>query len=241
MDFSNKVSLVTGGTRGIGKSIVASLLNQGSRVIFTGTKEKGNVQVPKGSHYFPLNFNDDKSIYDFLNTINSDFKRIDVLVNNAGINIISEIDQIDVADLRSVLNVNLIGPALITSSIAKKMKVNQYGRIINISSIYGLGSRSGRVSYSSSKFGLIGQTKAVALDLAKSGILVNSICPGFVETDLTEKILGKSGMEKLKAKIPLGRLATPDDISSSVLFLSSDLNTYITGQTLVVDGGYLIE
>ena len=240
MDFNNKFAIVTGGSRGIGKKIVENLVANGCEVLFTGTKPKNTTSL-LNTEYIQLNLDDNNSLQHFIDYLKSNVTKIDILVNNAGTNIISEIDKIDRKSLETVLNVNLIGPALITSKVSEKMMSKNYGRIVNISSIYGLVSRSGRVSYSSSKSGLVGQTKAVALDLAKSGILVNSVCPGFVETDLTEKILGKIEMDALKTKIPLGRLATPNDIASSVLFLASDLNTYITGQTLVVDGGYIIE
>jgi len=240
MNFNNKFAIVTGGSRGIGKRIVEDLLDKGCEVLFTGTKSDNSLNF-SNSQYLQLDLNDKNSLEKFIDYLEFNINKVDILVNNAGINIISNIDKLSRDNLETVINVNLIGPALITSKVSEKMISKNYGRIVNISSIFGIGSRSGRVSYSSSKSGLIGQTKAVALDLAKSGILVNSICPGFVETDLTEKILGKNGMDELKTKIPLGRLATPEDISSSVLFLASDLNTYITGQTLVVDGGYLIE
>jgi 3-oxoacyl-[acyl-carrier protein] reductase len=120
------------------------------------------------------------------------------------------------------------------------MTERKYGRIVNISSIFGVGSRAGRSSYSASKSGLIGQTRAIALDLAKDNILVNAVCPGFVLTDLTRRVLGEKGMEEVAGQIPLGRLAETSDIAPAVLFLASPLNTYITGQTLIVDGGYLV-
>jgi 3-oxoacyl-[acyl-carrier protein] reductase len=168
-----------------------------------------------------------------------DYPAISVCVNNAGINIISDIREVNPIELRKVIEVNLIAPALITSVISKIMTKNKYGRIVNISSIFGISSRGGRSSYSASKSGLIGQTRAVALDLAKDNILVNAFCPGFIQTELTRKILGNVGIEEVKKDIPLGRLAETKDIVPGILFLASKLNTYITGQTLIADGGYL--
>jgi 3-oxoacyl-[acyl-carrier protein] reductase len=118
------------------------------------------------------------------------------------------------------------------------MKKNNYGRVVNIASIFGVISREKRSIYSSSKSGLIGLTRAMALDLAPHNILVNSVSPGFVLTDLTKKMLGGPEIRELKSKIPIKRLAMPADISKVVLFLSSDLNTYLVGQNIIVDGGY---
>ena len=118
------------------------------------------------------------------------------------------------------------------------MELNLYGRIINISSIYGTISKSKRASYSTTKWGLIGFTKAVALDLASKGVLVNAVSPGFVDTSLTRKILGENELKKLISTIPQQRLANPKEIAKIVLFLSSDENTYITGQNIIIDGGY---
>jgi 3-oxoacyl-[acyl-carrier protein] reductase len=164
---------------------------------------------------------------------------ISVCINNAGINIVSDIREVKPEDLRKILEVNLAAPAIIISQLAKPMTQKGYGRIVNISSIFGIGSRAGRSSYSAAKSGLIGQTRAVALDLAKDNILVNALCPGFVLTDLTRQVLGEKGMEEVSGQIPMGRLAQTTDIVPAVLFLASPLNTYITGQTLIVDGGYL--
>ena len=240
IDFSGKKAIVTGGTRGIGNCIVKSLVKSGCKVLFTGTKER-NMKIPSSSDYHKLDFNNKESVNEFSSFLESNFDKVDILVNNAGINIVSDIRDFKIEDFQSVLNVNLIGPALLTSIVSKKMANNNYGRIVNISSIFGINSRSGRSNYSASKAGLIGHTKAVALDLASSGILVNSVCPGFVNTELTKRILGEKEMNNLVDNIPIERLAIPEDIASVVMFLASDLNTYTTGQTIVVDGGYVIE
>ena len=143
-------------------------------------------------------------------------------------------------DWDNIINVNLKTPFRITQIVSKSMKKNSYGRIINLGSIFSVISKSKRASYSSSKFGIIGLTKASALDLAEKNILVNSVSPGFVNTELTKTILKAKEMKKLKSEVPLKRLASPYEISNLILFLSSDLNTYLTGQNIIIDGGYSI-
>ncbi|MCP5046614.1 MAG: SDR family oxidoreductase, partial [bacterium] len=175
-----------------------------------------------------------------LEQVTADYPDISVCVNNAGINIVSDIREVDPDDLRRVLEVNLVAPGLITSRLAKGMAKKKYGRIVNISSIFGVGSRAGRSSYSASKSGLIGQTRACALDLAKENVLVNAVCPGFVLTDLTRRVLGEDGMKEVSQKIPAGRLAETKEIVPTVLFLASSLNTYTVGQEFIIDGGYLV-
>ena len=140
-------------------------------------------------------------------------------------------------DIYKLIKINTVGPTLVTKVISKKMIKNRYGRIINMCSIFGEITKEKRVLYNITKFGLNGLTKGSAIDLAKSQILVNSISPGFVSTKLTKKILGKK-INTLRKEIPLKRLAYSDEISKIVLFLASDLNTYLTGQNIIVDGGF---
>ena len=190
--------------------------------------------------YYQLELGTDRWENQIDNIINEN-NNISVCINNAGINKISEIDEIDTDDLREILEINLLAPIVITAKISKIMKHNQYGRIVNVSSIFGISSKIGRSSYSASKAGLIGQTKTAALELAGDNILANAVCPGFTRTDLTEQTLGDEGIREISKTIPLGRLAEPHEIASAILFLASGLNTYITGQTLIVDGGYLAQ
>ena len=142
-------------------------------------------------------------------------------------------------NISSLIDVNLVSAIKISSFVSKKMKSKRKGKIINISSIFGVISKKKRSIYSATKFGLIGFTKSIALDLAQHNIQVNSISPGFVETDLTKKILGKLEIEKIKKEIPLQRLAKPEEISNLVIFLSSIYSNYITGQNIIIDGGYV--
>ena len=238
IDFTNKTVLVTGGTRGIGASIVSHFENLNAEVIATGANKD---KLKKSDHgrikYCYLDLKNEKSISDFIEYINQ-LKKIDILINNAGFNKIDPIEQIKDEDWDNIYNINLYGPFVLTRAISKIMKKNKYGRIINIASILGVISREKRAAYSATKSGLIGLTKATALDLAKYNILVNSISPGFIDTELTKNILGPKSMKELSNSIPLKRLGDPDEISKLVLFLTSDQNTYITGANIIIDGGY---
>ena len=155
-------------------------------------------------------------------------------------NKIDPIEKIKDEDWHNIYNINLYGPFVLTREISKIMKKNKYGRIVNIASIFGVISREKRAAYSSTKAGLIGLTKATAHDLAKDNILVNSISPGFIDTELTKNILGEKSMKEISSSIPLKRLGDPDEIAKLVLFLTSDQNTYITGENIIIDGGYTI-
>ena len=223
MNFKNKTIIVTGGARGIGKQISEDFKSKGAEVIVTDTSN--------------LNFLDPKSIAEFLNSIKD--LDIDICINNAGINEISPFCETSDQSWEDIIAVNLTGTFKITKSIIKKMMKREDGKVINVSSIWGHKSKIGRAAYSASKFGLRGLTQAVAAEAASKGVLVNSVSPGFTRTELTERILGPDGIAEIEKSIPLGRLATPKEISNVIMFLASDLNTYISGQDIVIDGGFL--
>ena len=245
-DFSGQVALVTGGTRGLGKQIADDLFNLGSDLIITGTnsnhiKELNHTLVPekrKRVKYIAADFRDAENIKQFTKQIMA-YERIDVCVNNAGINRINYIDETLLEDWDDIITVNLKAPFMIIREAAKIMKKRNYGRIVNISSIFGVVSRAKRSIYSTSKFGLRGLTLAVANELAKYNILVNSVSPGFILTELTKRILTGEEMTELADQVPIRRFAMPDEISRVVIFLASSLNTYIAGQNIIVDGGYV--
>jgi|TARA_B100002003_G_scaffold241557_1_gene263429 3-oxoacyl-[acyl-carrier protein] reductase len=240
IDFTNKTVLVTGGTRGIGASIVRHFENLNAEVIATGVnKDQLHKSINRRVKYHYLDLKNEKSISDFIEYI-SQRKKIDVLINNAGMNKIDPIEKIKDEDWNNIYSINLYGPFVLTREISKIMKKNKYGRIVNIASIFGVISREKRAAYSSTKSGLIGLTKATAHDLAKDNILVNSISPGFINTELTKNILGEKSMKEISSSIPLKRLGDPDEIAKLVLFLTSDQNTYITGENIIIDGGYTI-
>jgi 3-oxoacyl-[acyl-carrier protein] reductase len=182
---------------------------------------------------------DDDSVAEFVNYIKAEHK-IDILVNNAGINVIEGIDRLKKENWDDIIKVNLSGPMTLVKELCGNMKKKRWGRILNISSIWGVVGKEKRNSYAASKTGLIGLTRSLALDLAPYNILVNALCPGFTSTELTSASLSKSEMNKLSSEIPLKRFARVDEIAKSAIFLCSSLNSYITGQHVVVDGGYTI-
>lgn len=240
MDFSNKFAIITGGTRGIGMAIVSLLVECGCKVLYTGTGEK-SVFENKKLRFEQLNFLDDRSVLRFITEVMRNSEKIDILINNAGINCIEPIDELSEENWNKILKVNLTGSMKMTKAAANVMKNSGVsGKILNISSIFGVVSKEKRSSYSASKFGLIGLTRACALDLAPYNILVNALCPGFTNTELTASILSKKDMADMAMEVPIGRFAEVDEIAKAALFLVSDLNTYMTGQTLIADGGFTV-
>lgn len=244
VDFSNKVVLVTGGTRGIGKAIAKLFLEYNAEVIATGTDlinvdVSNNNSIKNKINYKTLDFSSHSSTSSFLKKLN-DGPPIDILINNAGINKIDDISNINSKDWDKINKVNLRGPFILTKEIVKKMKSLKQGHIVNIASIFGVVSKKKRSVYSTTKSGLIGFTKSIALDLAPYNIIVNSVSPGFVDTELTRKILTAREIEKIKKTIPLLRLAEADEIAKTIIFLCSKYNTYISGQNIIVDGGFTI-
>lgn len=237
LDFKNKTILITGGEGGIGKTISNQFLRLGAKIIVTTTKKKLVNRSTNKKIYMYLDFNNKVSIRNFLINLKK-IKKIDVLINNAGINKLGSIYEIDDAYVEKIYGVNLLGPTIMTKEISKIMIKNKNGKIINISSIFGVVGKKNRSLYSSTKFGLIGLTKSTALDLAKYNILVNSVSPGVIKTGLTKKILSSKELKKIRSEIPLSRLGEPTDVSYLVCFLCSKFNKYITGQNFLVDGGY---
>jgi len=227
-------AVVTGGTRGIGYSIAQRLIQDGIDVIVTGTKNDS--EYPAGADYYQVDFLNDSSVEDFIKYLKQ--KPIDILINNAGINKIDEFDKIEAVDFDNIQKVNLKTPFLLCQAVIPYMKKNNWGRIVNITSIWGSVTKEYRASYSSSKFALDGMTVALAAEVASMGILANSVAPGFIDTDLTRKILGNKGIEEIKNIIPIRRLGRPNEVASFISFLVSEENTYISGQNIMIDGGF---
>jgi len=225
IDLEGHTALVTGGTRGIGKQIVYDLLECGCDVKQISRKEVDFSDIVATEDFFEEYFKENK---------------FTICINNAGICINNLIYNTNITDVKNVLNVNIYAPFLITRLVTKFMKENNYGRIVNISSIKSVGSSLGRSAYATSKSALNGLTRSTAVDMAPYGILVNSVSPGFTKTELTESILTEKEEKDLTARIPLGRFATVEDISKVVVFYASPLNTFTTGQNIIVDGGYTI-
>ena len=244
-DFNNKTILITGATRGIGKEIASQLTKLNANLILTGTKpdqiKKLNLEkTSKNIQYFQLNPLDKDSLKVFLKNI-SKYKKIDGIVNNAGINRLNNINEANMLDYDEMLNVNLRLPFELINIISKRMIENNFGRVVNIGSIFGVISKAKRSIYSTSKFGIHGLTVGASNDLAKYNILVNTVSPGFVLTDLTRQNLSDLEIKKLTAEIPVRKMANPSYISNIVIFLLSDYNKYITGQNIILDGGFSIK
>ncbi|MEM7487242.1 MAG: SDR family oxidoreductase [Bacteroidota bacterium] len=223
-DFTDKTILVTGGSRGIGAAIVNLFEQHGGKVISIGSKDYdlgSNIGLTALMAYVGA------------------LDKIDVLINNAGIIHTETIDNISFEQYDSLMNINLKAPFFLTKAVSKLMQKNNYGRIVNIASIAANRVRSGRAAYSASKSALITMSKVVSIELAPYNVLVNTVSPGFTFTEMFEKNVPEDLKQKLLAKIPLGKFASVDDIASTVLYLSSDNNTHLTGQDIVVDGGFL--
>lgn len=236
--LADKVALVTGAGRGIGRGIALRFAAEGACVACCGRTAKTVEQVAQqaGGRAYVVDVADARQVNDTVERVLSDFGRIDILVNNAGITRDNLLLRMSEAEWDEVLNTNLRGAFLMTKAVSRAMLKQRSGRIINVSSIIGLTGNAGQSNYAASKAGLIGFTKSVARELASRGITVNAVAPGFIETDMTA-VLGAEVAEKLRQRIALGRLGTVEDVANAVLFLASDWAAYITGQVLTVDGG----
>lgn len=219
--MKKKTILLTGASRGIGKAIYKKL-------------EKKYVIIAPARR--ELDLLDNKSIESFIEKNKE--KEIDIIINNAGINFPQWIEEISDENLENTIQINLIAPIRLIRGFVGNMKKNKYGRIINISSAFGIVARGKQVLYSSTKHGINGVTKALALELAQYNILVNSVCPGFAKTDLVVKRNSPEKIATLEKDIPLGRLVEPSEIANLVEFLISDKNTYMTGSCIIIDGGF---
>lgn len=235
MNFEEKNVLITGATKGIGKAIKEKFLQTNVKKIYiTGTTDINFCE--KKVEYFSVDLLEINSLNSFIQKIEE--LEIDILINNAGINKISEFEAIEDDEFLKIQQVNIHTPYKICKAVIPHMKRNNWGRIVNISSIFGKISKEYRASYSASKFALDGLTIALAVELASYGILANCVAPGFVNTELTQKILGNEGIDKIVKNIPMKRMATPSEIASFVLWLASEQNTYLTAQNIAIDGGF---
>lgn len=233
--MENKKVLITGANRGIGKGIAQSLLSSGFEILATSRKienfDFNHENLTKAS----LDIGDTKAVAEFQKVV-EEFNP-SILINNAGITKDNLFLRMTEDDWNEVINTNLTGVFRVTKLVAKGMLKQRWGRVINISSIAGIMGNPGQTNYSASKAAVDAFTRSLAKELGSRNITVNSIAPGFIETDMTEGILDKSIIDK----IPLKRAGTVEDVTSLVNFLCSDESNYITGQTLVVDGGLFMK
>jgi 3-oxoacyl-[acyl-carrier protein] reductase len=243
--LKDKVAVVTGGARGIGREICSTFLKEGAVVyIFDVDREQGNKTLRefKSIHgkdrvnFMEVDITNEKNVENSIENITAVEEGIDILVNNAGITRDGLILRMSLDEWQKVIDINLTGTFICSKYVVKNMVKKRSGKIINISSIVGVHGNTGQSNYSSSKAGIIGLTKTLARELAGRNILVNAIAPGYIETEMTEKLSDKV-KEKLMEQIPIKRLGSVKDVANTVLFLASDDSNYITGTVLSLDGG----
>ncbi|MEX2155244.1 MAG: 3-oxoacyl-[acyl-carrier-protein] reductase [Gemmatimonadales bacterium] len=243
LDLSGKVALVTGGTRGIGLEICRAFAGAGAQVALCSRDGTQAAEVAKQlgteARGYACDVGVASQVEALAKAVDKDFGRIDVLVNNAGFTKDNLLFLLTETDWDAVVNTNLKGAYLVTKYAARGMIKRRWGRVINITSVVGLNGNKGQSNYSASKAGMIGFTKSVAKELASRNVLVNAVAPGYIDTELTRGISAEA-KKYLLDNIPLGRLGQGPDIAGAVLFLASDLASYITGQVLVVDGGMVM-
>ena len=239
INFKDKKILITGATGGIGNSLVKKFLSLEGTVLATGTnsekldalkKEFPNISVLK------FDISEHSKIEEFIENANSQLVGLDILVNNAGITMDNLSLRMKNEEWRKVIDINLTSTFYLCKHAIKKMLRNKYGRIVNITSIVGHTGNLGQANYSASKAGMVAMSKSLAIEYAKKNITVNCVSPGFIQSKMTDKIV-ESIKAVLTSKIPMSKLGTGEDVSNTVAFLSSDAASYITGETIHVNGG----
>ncbi len=239
MNLKNKKILITGATGGIGNSLIEKFNNFGSSIIATGTNEEklNNLKKKYPNIYIEkFKLEEHNKIEKFIDTIYTKLNGLDILVNNAGITLDNLSIRLTEENWQKVMDINLTSSFLMCKFAIKKMLKNKFGKIINITSIVGHTGNVGQANYAASKAGIIAFSKSLALEYAKKNINVNCVSPGFIKTDMTDKI-NEDFKKVLLSKIPAGSLGSGEDVSNCVAFLASDMANYINGETLHVNGG----
>ena len=241
--LNGKIVLVTGATRGIGKAIALTLGAAGATVIGTATTESGADNISKvfaenkiSGKGMKLDVTDNEQVSNLVKDIEEDFGSVDILVNNAGITRDNILLRMKEDEWEDIINTNLSSIYKMSKSVLRGMIKKRSGRIISITSVVGAMGNAGQSNYGAAKAGIIGFTKSLAREVGVRGVTVNAIAPGFIETDMTDSLPDEQ-KEALAGQIPMGRLGTADEVAQSVLFLAGDGGSYITGQTLHVNGG----
>ena len=243
INFNNKKILITGATGGIGNALVKKFSLLGGNVLATGTKnEKLDLLKKDFPKIITLNFDISKhdKVEEFIENVFSQLNGIDILINNAGINMDNLSLRMKNEEWKKVIDINLGSTFLLCKYGIKKMLKNKYGRVINITSIVGHTGNLGQSNYAASKAGIIGMTKSLAIEYAKKNITLNCVSPGFIQTKMTDNIADNI-KEVLTSKIPMAKLGTGDDVANTVAFLSSDAASYITGERVHVNGGMYMD
>ncbi len=244
--LEGKVALITGGARGIGREIALRLAAQGADIAIcdVNARDMENTsseirQLGRECLAVKADVTDSKSVQEMVDKILDKFKKLDILINNAGITRDNLVLRMSEDDWDKVIAVNLKGTFVCTKIVSRVMLKQRFGKIVNVASIIGIMGNAGQANYSASKAGIIGLTKSIAKELAPRGVCVNAIAPGFIKTEMTAK-LSEDVQKKMLAVIPLGRFGEPGDVADLVLFLSSESSSYITGQVIQIDGGMLM-
>jgi NAD(P)-dependent dehydrogenase (short-subunit alcohol dehydrogenase family) len=243
-EITNKVAIVTGASRGLGKAMALGLAKAGANIVATDVLDVSDTvkeikKIGKQAIGFKTDVSKKQDVEKMVKQTMEKFGKIDILVNNAGIIRMSNAETMKQEDWNKVIQVNLTGQFLCAQAVAKQMIKQKSGKIINIASIAGLGGYAQSAPYSASKAGIILMTKTLAVEWGRYNIQVNAICPGVFATDMTDAFLSdKQFMDMIKARVPLGRYATPDQLVGTVIYLASSASDYMTGHALVIDGGW---
>ncbi len=239
INFKNKKILITGATGGIGNALVKKFVSLEGQVLATGTKTEKLEELKKNFpnlNILKFDISDHSKIEEFIENVSSQLSGLDILINNAGLNMDNLSLRMKDEEWKKVIDVNLGSTFFLCKHAIKKMLKNKYGKIVNITSVVGHTGNLGQANYAASKAGIIGMSKSLAIEYAKKNITINCVSPGFIQSKMTDNIV-ENIKAVLTSRIPMGKLGVGEDVSNTVAFLSSDASSYITGETIHVNGG----